>query len=371
MLGDMEQQGGLRPASANVVMLGPVGVERDGSFVSPPSPLLRALLAALALAEGRNVSRDALAEQVWGDRGPGSSRSTVAVALHRLRRWLKDETGDRILIHGNAHGYAMELASGTTDIARFRGLVKEAARFPPPTALPILREALQLWRGLALENVPVSQASESAAAQLERERSAVRLQYAQAALHSGQLPTAIEVLLAVVEDQPLDELAHALLIEALAANGRQGEALEIFERLRTRLVEKLGVDPGPQLREAHLRVLRQELPSPATDHAACQRTPAQLPANVSKFIGRREHLSQLDELVAAQGDAASVGISVIAGTAGVGKTALALHWAHRVRDRFPDGQLFVNLRGFDPGGAPGATPCRAQSLPAGDGCRCG
>jgi DNA-binding SARP family transcriptional activator len=130
-----------------------------------------------------------------------------------------------VVIHASTHGYAMELTAGTTDLARFRALVKEAAGTASASAVPVLWQALQLWRGPALDNVPVGPSVETVVAQLERERDAVLLQYAQASMRAGQPERAVEAVLPLVDDRPLDEVAHAVLIEALAANGRQAEAL--------------------------------------------------------------------------------------------------------------------------------------------------
>ncbi|MEO6082263.1 MAG: BTAD domain-containing putative transcriptional regulator [Umezawaea sp.] len=324
--------------AVNVLLLGPVGIERDSVPVLLSSPRLRALLAALGLAGGRSISSSRLAELAWSDRRT-PTRSTVAVTMHRLRNWLRQETGDTVVIHADANGYAMELTAGAVDVARFRELATAAKTAAPAEAAALLRLALRLWRGPALENVPSTQEFDRAVTQLEHERWTVLVRYAEASVRADEPETAVEVLRPAADDHPLDEAAHAVLIEALAAAGRQAEALDSYQRLRVRLAEKLGVDPGPRLREAHLRVLRQELPARTT-----RVVPAQLPAAVAVFVGRDKHLKQLDDH--------ATGVSVIAGTAGIGKTALALRWAHSVRDQFPDGQLFVNLRGFDPGGTP-------------------
>ncbi|HWO60787.1 MAG TPA: BTAD domain-containing putative transcriptional regulator [Umezawaea sp.] len=331
----MQQGGSASPASVDVVLLGPVGVRRDGVLVSPPSALSRALLASLGLADGRAVGSDALADQVWG--GREASRSKIAVAVHRLRRWLREETGDRISVRTGSSGYALELTAGTVDVGRFRALAAEAASLPPAASVRVAALALRLWRGRALEGL-TSDLFTALAVDLDRERWAVVLRHAHAALRSGSPETAVAALRATPDDHPLDEGAHAVLIEALAAVGRQAEALQVYEDLRARLAESLGVDPGAALREAHLRVLRQEPPPKDRRDVV----PAQLPAAVPAFTGRDEAVRALDEAVS--------GVLVIAGSAGVGKTALAVHWAHRVRHRFPDGQLFADLRGFDPAG---------------------
>ena len=149
---------------------------------------------------------------------------------------------------------------------------------------------------------------------------------------------------------------------ALATGGQQAAALRLFAELRARLSEELGIEPGVELQQAHLRVLRQQLPAavvagagpgedPSTDTPTTVQAlakPAQLPADVAAFTGRSQHLGELDRLLESGADTTAGVLSAIAGTAGVGKTALAVHWAHRARHRFGDGQLYINLRGYGP-----------------------
>jgi Bacterial transcriptional activator domain len=149
---------------------------------------------------------------------------------------------------------------------------------------------------------------------------------------------------------PLDEAAQARLIRVYQAIGRRADALSVFARVRRQLADELGVDPGAELRQLYESILREEPPAvvraqPGTVEAPVR--PAQLPADVAAFTGRAGYLDQLDRLLVDTSAATSVVVMVVEGGAGVGKTALAVHWAHRVRDRFPDGQLYVNLRGYD------------------------
>jgi hypothetical protein len=153
-------------------------------------------------------------------------------------------------------------------------------------------------------------------------------------------------------------------MQALHAAGRDAEAVDRYALIRRRLADELGTDPGVELRGLHQAILRGELPAaPPPDQVAAGpaflTSPAQLPADLPGFTGRQDELRHLDGLLAAAGDPpATAVVLAVSGTAGVGKTALATHWAHRVRDRFPDGQLHVNLRGFDPAGSP-VTPAEA------------
>src|SRR6266511_1686385 len=156
-------------------------------------------------------------------------------------------------------------------------------------------------------------------------------------------------------EHPVRERLVELHMRALYRHGRTAEALDVYHQARTRLADALGLDPGPVLQQLHQAILRGDpLPptqvSPSPPSMASRVAPAQLPADLATFAGRVEQLNQLDTLLSSS--ATAVVISAIAGTAGIGKTALAVHWAHRVRDRFPDGQLYANLRGFDPAGPP-------------------
>jgi hypothetical protein len=174
---------------------------------------------------------------------------------------------------------------------------------------------------------------------------------ARAELGLGNGSRAIARLTRVLQDHPLVEPVVAELMRVLSHEGRTAEALDHYTKLRRRLVEQLGVDPGPELQAIHLSILRGESDrrSPAngnpTAMAPSRLVPAQLPAGVSGFTGRDAELAQLDDVLDGTAESA---ISAVSGTAGVGKTALCLRWAHRCRDRFPDGQLYVDLRGYDP-----------------------
>ncbi|HEU4396504.1 MAG TPA: BTAD domain-containing putative transcriptional regulator, partial [Actinomycetota bacterium] len=203
------------------------------------------------------------------------------------------------------------------------------------------------------------------AAGLTEQRLAAYEQLAEAELAVGQHEPLVAQLRPLVAAHPLRERLVAPLMIALAACGQQAEALRVFAETRSRLVDELGVEPGPELAAAQQRVLRQQVgptaPAGATPVAPAPATrPAQLPADIAVFTGRAAYLRQLDALVPDERADAPVAvvISAIDGTAGIGKTALAVHWARRVADRFRDGQLYVNLRGFSPSGPP-VTPAEA------------
>ncbi|MGH3932139.1 MAG: ATP-binding protein, partial [Pseudonocardiaceae bacterium] len=179
-------------------------------------------------------------------------------------------------------------------------------------------------------------------------------------LRRGQHGWLLGELFARAAAHPLDERVTGQLMLALYQCGRQAEALEHFQRLRVRLVEELGIDPGPELLRRYEQILRTDpaltAPTPASPPvsvSAPRLVPHQLPAHTPHFVGRAAELRQLTTLVnTTTAGGGTVVITAIDGTAGIGKTALALHWAHQVAQRFPDGQLYVNLRGFDPANPP-------------------
>jgi tetratricopeptide (TPR) repeat protein len=241
------------------------------------------------------------------------------------------------------------------------------------TACHQFEQALELWEGEPLADLDVL-AGHQAVADLTALHASVITEYAQIASEAGLAGKVLPHLRALAEREPLNEHAHAHLMVCLAAIGEQARALRVFEDLRRRLDDQLGVRPGPELAGTHLRVLRQEIPvhaaapgtraeSPVRVAEARQMVPQQLPAAVRHFVGRGRELAQLSRLL--EPDHATGGtmvISAIGGAAGVGKTALAVHWAHHVRDRFPDGQLYANLRGYDPGQPIPATDALAGFL---------
>ncbi len=336
-------------------LLGPLLV-RSGSVVVPVRRgKQRAVLAALLLSDGKVVSLDELGEILWGPWPPPSARVTVQNYVMRLRKALADTDGSRISTQ--SHGYLIRVDPGELDVTRFEALLdaaREAARDSSwDTAAAKSRAALLLWRGEPLADVD----SEVLAAREVPRLAELRLQALEvridADLHLGRQAEVIAELRQLVTGHPLREHLHGLLMLALYRDGRQAEALAAYQDARRVLVEELGTEPGMELRELHQRMLAGDpalaVPGPAT-HAAGAAAPRELPAGVAHFTGRTSELAALSTLLGAAGDQmpGTVVISAIGGTAGVGKTALAVHWAHQAAGRFPDGQLYVNLRGYDP-----------------------
>jgi DNA-binding SARP family transcriptional activator len=279
------------PDAVQVGVLGPLTVHCGHRAVDTGCGLPRTLLGLLALQPHRAVPREEIVDVLWGDRPPRSCLNLVHVYVAQVRRLLEPTRERRapartvVLARG---GYLLDLDADRLDTARFAALAAEAgATRDAATAHERYAAALACWRGPAAADLDPG---------LRRHPAAVALQAA---------------------------------------------ALAVYTAVRERLGDCLGIEPGPELRAAHLRVLRQEMVAPVA-----VRPPAQLPADPTVFIGRTQPLRRLDALLAA-----SVNVAVVAGTAGVGKSALATHWAHRVRDRFPDGQLHADLGGTAPGAA--------------------
>jgi DNA-binding SARP family transcriptional activator len=334
-------------------VLGQVELHAAGRRVDLGSPKQRAVIAALLLDANRAVPVETVIDRVW-DEAPEHVRGVVHTYITRLRRVLAQAGGDGtpVLSYG-AGSYRLEVAPDRVDLHRFRSLVDRGRRGDladrPRAAL--LREALDLWRGPPLAGLR-SEWAERVREDLKRQRVRVLLELAALELRLGRGPELVDELRATLVDNPLVEPLAAAVMRTLYQAGRAAEALQCYAEFRQRLREQLGTDPGAELRLAHEAILRDEVDQPSAVAVArpSPPVPAQLPAPVGGFTGRETELAQLDAMLPDNGThLTTVVISAVWGTAGVGKTALALHWAHRVRDRFPDGQLYVNLCGFDPG----------------------
>jgi DNA-binding SARP family transcriptional activator/tetratricopeptide (TPR) repeat protein len=300
---------------------------------------------------------------LWGDAAPTSAVNLVQTYVSRLRRILQPRHTPQTrpgIVTLDPGGYRLNIGVDQLDLSRFRTLLRKAhtaATDSPDEAADLLGQALALWRGDALADIDML-AGHPLLVTVADELIAATVQYADLVAAMGSHHRALPKLRELTGRYPLHESLHARLMVALAATGSQAAALTVFDQIKQRLADELGIDPGPDLLEYRQRVLRQDwtpgqqrpgqTPTDTTEQAPATR--AQLPLDIHGFTGRTEELAQLDQIAAAGDQPTAVVISALSGTAGVGKTALAIHWAHRIRDRFPDGQLYVNLRGFDPTG---------------------
>ncbi|MFI8243850.1 BTAD domain-containing putative transcriptional regulator [Streptomyces sp. NPDC085866] len=376
----------------------------SGTFDAPDnhvraigSPKVRSLLAALLLEAGRVVSVESLKDALWGGAPPVSAQASLHNHVTRLRRLLDDPERLRAV----APGYLLRVDEGELDVHVFDARVAEAraahARRDWTGVVRPCTAALALWRGTPLSGLPADLGGYALVQRLEEAR-LLLLEWrydAELALGGARLAGLVPELAALVAEHPLREAYHRQLMLALHRTGRQAEALAVHRDLRARLVEELGIEPGPSVREAHVEVLRgapvpgagersarvpaQRVHTPAaadgekppqgppapddesgtggaggnpipaagrvSTHAPA---PAQLPAPPANFTGRAPETKALHHTLATRGSR----LAVISGMAGVGKSALALHVAHELRERFPDGQLYVNLHGATPGMAP-------------------
>jgi len=327
-------------------LFGDVGVQIDGAVADLGHPRQRVVLAVLLVDVNRTVSLDHIVDRVWAERPPQRAREALYSYLSRLRRVVAGiEDVDIVRRSG---GYRLVADPDTVDLHRFRSLVAQARQADDDTAADRFAEAFQLWDGVPfgnlespwLDTVRNLLTDERLAAELDRNEVQLRR-----ARHAELLPD----LTACATAHPLNEQLAGQLMRALDACGRPADALTVFAALRARLVEELGTDPSPELRQLHQRLLTiGEDPKPVV-------VPRQLPAPPGLFTGRAAELAALDELLAPADDTrggTGSSIAVINGVGGLGKTRLALRWAHQHADGFPDGHLYVDLRGFDPAEPP-------------------
>ena len=350
-----------------VRLLGPVDVMVDGQPRLVGGLRRTGILAVLALAAGEMISTDRLSQAVWGS-GPRPAVNTLQSHISALRHVLGPDA-----ITAVPPGYVLDLGTDGTDVQAAKRLLRQGtAAAGPAAAVADLRAALDLWRGEPLAQVSGLPGLADPADHLERLQAQIRRALAEARLAAGEHYQLIDELQQMVAVDPLDEHLHGLLMLALYRAGRQADALAAYDRMRQALATDLGIDPSHALRDLHTAILRHDqsltVPVPAPGPAAAVPAvpampavpvPAQLPLAVPGFTGRAAELARLDALIPAcppddEADTISriapTAVAVISGTPGVGKTSLAVHWAHHITDRFSGGQLYTDLRGFGPAG---------------------
>jgi DNA-binding SARP family transcriptional activator/tetratricopeptide (TPR) repeat protein len=352
-----------------IQVLGSMRAWKDGAELELGPPARRAVLGLLVLAEGEPVAAGSLIDALWGERPPRSAVNVLQTHVKHLRRLLEPGRSSRssseVLPYVNG-GYAVNQAVVAVDLTTFRSLVaeaNEAYRHDQWDRVAAgLGEALALWRGRPVADIPLLATHPKVVSLIAKHREVVA-RHGDAMIAIGAAAEVLPEMAEAAAEQPLDESAQARLIRAYHAAGHRAKAFQTYHEVRDRLVEELGIDPGPELRAAHATLLHDDGRTGAAQSRPVPRVPRQLPARPAGFTGRTAQLSTLDDLVPASPGGA-MAIAAISGTAGVGKTALAVHWGHRVSDRFPDGQLYANLRGHTRGGAARPIEVLAQFLSA-------
>ncbi|RVX45432.1 putative ATPase [Nonomuraea polychroma] len=330
------------PAVLQFSVLGPLAVTREGERIELGGTRVKALVATLLIAQGKVVTTDHIVDAVWGEHAPNSAISTLYSYITRLRKALEPDRQPRAatgLLDRQGPGYVLRVRPESVDSERFAALAERGARLlpdDPPAAAESLATALALWRGPAYADLGDSDVAGAEIARLENARLAARQDHAAARLSMGAAVQAVGELESLVREHPLAERSWELLALALYRSGRQGDALAALRMARERLIEELGVDPGPSLRAVEAAVLRQD---PALDWRAPKeaaviaepaepRVPARpkLPAPLTRLIGRAAALSTVKDLLAAHR------LVTITGPGGTGKSRLALEIAREHED---------------------------------------
>ena len=322
------------------------------------APRQEVVLALLLLEADNVVSVDRMVDSLWADDPPRTARSQVHITISALRRIV----GEGVIVT-RPPGYSIQVPDGALDLARFNGLVADAAGLTAqqrlPEAVRSLRSALELWRGSSLEGMdsPVIQA---AATRLNEQRLSVLQGCMDLELQLGKHGEVVAELTGLVAQYPLNERFRGQLMMALYRTGRQSDALEVFRAGREILREDLGIDPGEELCSLERAILAHDtaITSPSGDQAGglpvkdlVLPIPRQLPRTIATFVGREEILGAISEVLSgadAAEESPEVPVVVLTGRGGTGKTALAVRAGHLLHSEFPDGQLFLQLGGDQP-----------------------
>jgi DNA-binding SARP family transcriptional activator/tetratricopeptide (TPR) repeat protein len=339
--------------AARFRLLGAIGADRDDRPLDLGHARQQCVLVVLLIEANATVLADQLIDRVWGANPSHGARNTLHTYVARLRRVLSAVPEATIV--RSSGGYQLMVDENLVDLHRFRSLVTQARSVGEhEQAFVLLDQALDLWRGEAFTGLDTRWLADVRAT-LEQQRAAAELDRTDLALRLGRHTELLPELSSRLAQHPLDERVTGQLMLALYRSGRQAEALQAFHDTRQALADELGIDPSAALQDLHQRMLTSDATlviGTAPRAAQSVVTPQQLPAAPEPFVGRRDEVDRLDALLRDSSASATVVFSVLAGSGGIGKTWLALHWAHRNLDRFPDGQLFVDLRGFSPDSAP-------------------
>ncbi|MEV7014054.1 BTAD domain-containing putative transcriptional regulator [Streptosporangium sp. NPDC051022] len=340
-------------------VLGPLEVVTDGRSLDLGGIRQQTVLAVLLLDANRPVTISRLMEAIYGDDPPTTSRAQVQICISALRR-LFAAHGSPDLISTQSQGYAIKVGGDHVDAQCFEGLLSEARRARearnPDEAIRHYRGALSLWRGPALEGIE-SRLVQSAASRLAEHRITANEDCVQLELDLGRHRELVGELTELVEEHPLRERLRGQLMVALYRSGRQAEALQVYRLARRTMIEELGIEPNERLQQLEHAILTSDesLDLPESPIAVTSEPPARvpsvpgmLPTDIADFTGRTKQIDEIRERLTLASDGRSsfaVPIIAIVGKAGIGKTTVAVHAAHRVAGDFPDGQLFADLHG--------------------------
>ncbi|WP_103542810.1 BTAD domain-containing putative transcriptional regulator [Streptomyces sp. SM1] len=361
-----------RGAGLRIGILGSLTIERDGMASDVRSLKLRRLFSLLALCHPQPASFDAIGSTLWPKEPPRSYQNLIHTYVSQARGLLRSSgsgSADQVApdVIRTPNGYALSVGHDQVDLTRFRDLAEKARRAhaqgEAKAAYELAALAHQCWRGPLLADEP-QLALHPAATAATRQRIGNLLLYADLALRFEQPEQVVPALRAAAEDDPLHEGLQARLMLALASCGEQYEALRVFAGVTQRLDAELGLQPGPELRQVHRRVLLQQLSwpgsglpprqteetlretRPSAPPPPSEAKPSQLPSRTRYFVGRAPQMRELDQMLLAPGERdGQVPAALLTGPPGGGKTGLALQWAHRMLDHFPDGQLYIDLHG--------------------------
>lgn len=328
-------------------VLGPLEVAVNGEPVEIGAGKQRVILATLLLHRNRSVSVEKLIDQLWDESMPADAPAVVQKYVMRLRRLLPGQ-----VIVTDSGGYRLVAPADSVDLDRFERSVKLAAEAASAGQIDVqaghLRAGLELWRGVpVMSNVPSDALQRNEVSKLNERYLDALERRIDADLELGKHDDLVSELTALVHEHPLRERFWALLMSVLFAAGRRSEALAAYQQVTKVLSDELNIAPGPDLRAIHDKVLHSDEPGrftkPPTDSLTRQRIPRQLPVAHGGFVGRVAELDAMTEALQAAADGKAT-VVLLTGIAGIGKTALALQGVHRVAERFPDGQFYVDLQ---------------------------
>lgn len=342
-----------------ILLLGPVQLRINAATVDLGSDKERTVLAVLAAEAGQPVSIEKLIFRLWDDTPPDHARDGIHSYISRIRRRLRPAGPGGPRIDGRAHTYVLNCPAESVDWLRFQHLVATRPIHDDNAATLALRQADDLWRAEPLAGLDGAWAEATRQAMLEQRLRATVLRIT-ATLRLGDFAAPLSELAGLAREHPTDETVHSLLMLAYHGSSRSTEALHVHQRLRQNLLVEYGTRPGAEITRLHRGILTQipaadllRIPTAATatGPVPAQVTPRNLP-HQPPLVGRTGELRLLTEVTATADTVAVIALETVTGMAGVGKTALAVHTASRLAHRYPDAQLYLNLRAHTPGQAP-------------------